>query len=975
MSDDDAESRKAGETDGIDAINRRDFLKIVGASFAALTAAGCKVRLPKEKIVPLLEGPEGFVPGKARWYASTCSGCSASCGTLVKSRDGRPIKLEGNPDHPLSRGGLCARGQATILDLYDSERLRRPETGGSAASWQSLDAAVGSGLERAAASGRAVRLLSRTTTSPSLLEAAARFAARHPGARHVVYDSLSSSAILEAHRRTHGRAVLPRYFFGRARVIVSFDADFLGTWVSPVEFTKDWSSNRRPEGEWELMSWHAQFEPRMSVTGANADLRVPLKPSDELAAVVELGRRVAERLGASGPRPPSAGTPGLDPSVLDRTADMLAGARGRSLVVSGSADPAVQTVVNWLNQLLGSYGQTLDIARPGLQKRGEDAALEGLIEEMERGKVEVLILWDANPAYDHPRADAFARALAKVPLTVALAERKDETASLTRWAAPAPHPLESWGDAEPAAGVASLFQPALAPLFDSRPVLESLLRWSGSPLSAHDFIRDHWRRAFFPRQKEARAFEAFWTGALKKGFVALAVPEPAAPAFDARSIERAVPARRPAPDGAFELAAYAGVALADGRQANNPWLQELPDPVTRASWGNYASFSPADAERLGLVEGRVVRLTAGGRAVELPAHVQPGQARGVVAAALGYGRTAAGAVAANFPMVKLLPVERDLLAGANLYPFLRSDAVRVEALPRMSPLAKVQTYDSLTDPILGQKRPFIRETTLQDYYRDPRAGNPPEPEEESLWPRHTYEGHKWGMAIDLNACTGCSACVVGCQAENNVPVVGKAEMRKSRDMAWLRIDRYFAPASEAGADSPRVSFQPMLCQHCDNAPCETVCPVLATSHSSEGLNMQVYNRCVGTRYCANNCPYKVRRFNWFDYAHQDAVQNLSLNPDVTVRTRGVMEKCSFCVQRIYTAKADAGLEGRELRDGDVKSACQQSCPADAIVFGDLNDPDSRVSKLARSARGYRVLSELGVGPSVFYQTKVRNEKV
>ena len=954
--------------DKTDGLHRRDFLKILGASFAAL-ASGCTLRPPLEKILPYSEQPEGVVPGLARWYASTCGGCAAACGTLVKSRDGRPIKMEGNPDHPLSRGGLCARGQATVLDLYDSERLKQPLSGGAPTTWKELDVSVDKALADARRRGRKIRVLSQTVPSPSFDAAAAAFCSRH-GAERVVYDSPSSAAIVEAHRLTHGRPVLLLYRFETARAFGSFDADFLGTWLSPVEFTKSWAGKRKPDDGFEGMSWHAQFEPRMSVTGANADLRIPVRPSEELATALELGRLLAARLNWRGDLPKSGRTP-VSEEVLRQTADTLAAARGAALAVSGSADTAVQLAVNWINEMLGAYGRTVDIARPSFQRRGEPGALERLIAEMEAGEVGVLIVVEANPAYDHPQAARFVAAMKKVALVAALSQRRDETAVLSGVVAATPHTLESWGDAEPVAGVHSLIQPLIEPLFDSRPALESLLVWAGRPGKAHDYVREYWRARIYPHQKSGHSFDAFWDEALQRGAVTIEPAKAAAGAFRAASIASLKPARHAAPANGFEMAAYASVALFDGRQANNPWLQELPDSVTKVSWGNVALFSPKDAKSLGVEDGRMVRLSADGRSIELPACVQPGQASGVVAAAVGYGRTSAGPIAANEPMRKMLPIDHDPLGGADVYPFTDGSAVTVTVLAGTSQLAKTQTFDSQTVPFTGETRPIVLETTLQDYYKLPpsEAGKP---DEDGMWTKHDYPGHKWGMALNLTACTGCSGCVVACQAENNIPVVGKAEVRKGREMAWIRIDRYYTGADEA---NPDVAFQPMLCQHCDNAPCETVCPVLATVHSTEGLNMQVYNRCVGTRYCANNCPYKVRRFNWFDYSHQNLLQSLVLNPDVTVRERGVMEKCSFCVQRIYTAKSEAKVEDRPLKDGDVVPACAQSCPAEAIVFGDLNDPNSKVTRVSRENHGYRVLEELGTKPAVTYGIKVRNTRV
>ncbi|MBI5594617.1 MAG: 4Fe-4S dicluster domain-containing protein [Elusimicrobia bacterium] len=947
-------------------LRRREFIGALGGAFAALSS-GCGLRPPKEKIVPAADLPEGAVPGRADWYATTCQACPAACGALAKVRDGRPIKLEGNPDHPLSRGGLCARGQASVLDLYDSERFRSPLAGGKPVSWAEADAAVLAALKQAGASGRAVRVLTGTPAGLSAAAALEAFLARW-GAKAAVYDPVGHEAILEAHRLTHGRRALPRYHFAQAKVLVGFDADFLGAWLSPVEFTKDWSRNRAPSEEFDLMSWHAQFEARMSPTGANADLRVPLAPEHERPAAALLGRLVADRTGWSGPRPPRASVPERAERALRDAADLLAAAKGRALVVSGSSDVDTQVLVNWTNHMLGAYGATLELSRPALIAQGSRAALSALTAELAAGKVGVLVVHGVNPAYDGPDASAFRAAAAKAGLVVSLAPRRDETAALAGIVAPGHHALESWDDARPGAGVHSLVQPAMAPLFDTRSAAESLLAWAGKPSSAHEHLRGVWRRQVFSRTK-AKDFEEFWTESLARGAVTVEAPGLGEGRFDA-----AAPARVKTPGlsaSGFAPVFFHSVAMFDGRQANNPLLQELPDPVTKATWGNCASFAPEDAARLGLVEGRLVRLSAGGASAVLPAHVQPGQAPGTVAAALGYGRTEAGAVAANFPTVKMLPIEKEEGGGADLYALSSAASIAVEVLGGMSALAKSQTQDSLTEPFTGRTRDVLRETSYQEFLMDPRSGNPEAEKGHSLWPGHEYKGHKWAMAVDLSLCTGCSACVVSCYAENNVPIVGKAEVRKSRDMAWLRVDRYYSGDPE----SPETAFQPMLCQHCDNAPCETVCPVLATVHSSEGLNMQVYNRCVGTRYCANNCPYKVRRFNWFDYAHEDGLKNLQLNPDVVVRTRGVMEKCSFCVQRIYTAKAEAKTAGRTLKGSEVVPACAQSCPAGAIVFGDLNEAGSPAARAAEDPRIYSVLAEIGVGPAVRYRTKVRNKKV
>ena len=965
------EMKAQAENDAADGIKRRDFLQLMAGSFAALAAGGCRFQKPAEKIVPALVAPEDALPGQAAWYATTCSACPASCGALAKVRDGRPIKLEGNPEHPVSRGGLCARGQASLLDLYDSQRYASPRLAGAPADWDTVDLEVIRALERARASGKAARLLTSTWASPSARAALSRLRARFPNLRHVVYDEASLSASVEAHRLTHGRAALPTYRLDKAKAIASFDADFLGAWGSPVQFTKDWAARRKPDAELDLMSWHAQFEARMSPTGANADLRVPVKPSELYGTMAALGRLIAQKTGWDGALPASGPT-SVSRTILLQTADALVAERRKSLVLCGAGDVACQVVANWINQMLGAYDGVADLSHPMRLAEGPDGAFDALLSEMSRGEVAVLIVRGCNPAQDHPRAAQFRKAAAKVGLIASLAGRPDETSKLAKVVLPEHHFLESWADHDAHGGTLSLSQPAVAPLRGTRGALETLARWDGRRATDHEIIREHWRSSVFPRARKAGSFEAFWEDAVRAGAVASGDGAGRA-SFSAAALPGLKAPK--APGSGFELVAYRSVAMGDGRQANNPWLQELPDPITKTTWGNFASFAPADAKAMGLVEGRVVKISSGAAEVELPALIQPGQAPGTVAAAVGYGRSGIGVMAGNFPTEKMLPIDFEPAGGADVLPLSGAAGVEVSVLGRIERLAKTQTYDHLVDPLMGERRDHVRETVLADYLLNRRSGNPEEAKGHSLWKEHDYDGPRWGMAIDLNSCTGCSACVLSCNLENNVPVVGKAEVAKSRDMHWLRLDRYYSGPPDATDGSPDVSFQPMLCQHCGNAPCETVCPVLATVHSTEGLNMQVYNRCVGTRYCANNCPYKTRRFNWFDYAHEDLNANLALNPDVTVRSRGVMEKCSFCVQRIYTAKADAKAEGRVMRDGDVKPACAQSCPAEAIVFGDLNDPKSKAAKLAKSERSYRVLAELGVQPSVHYLTKVRNKKV
>jgi len=943
--------------------SRRDFLSVAGFSVAAAAISACS-RGAEQKAIPFLNQPEGMTPGVDTWYATTCGGCRAGCGLLVKTRDGRPIKVEGNARSALFGGGTCAVGQATVLSLYDGERLEGPLWHGRPASWTDIDAKVEAFLSADGARPKRLVLLSRTLLGPATRALIAEWS-QGRGLRHVVYEPISLAALRRATLAAFGVDAIPHFRFGRARTIVAIEADFLGTWLSPVEFTRDYASGRRPE-ESAAISRHIHFESTLSLTGSNADLRVAIAPSEQGAVALSLLRRIARKLGAGDPVETLETTSAA--RALDIAADDLWRCRGESLVVCGARDFDTQMVVHAINALLGNIGRTVDVDRPSLQHRGDDDAMAGLVEEMRRGEVDALLLYGVNPAYDYPRADEFVQAMKHVPLTISLSDRLDETAALADAVCPDHHFLEAWGDAEPVASFFSLAQPTIAPLFDTRAAQDSLLEWLGRPPDFHAYLRDHWRRTLYPRQQQFATFDEFWDRALHDGAFA---PADGATARATRTLTgdwRRSAARLAAragsvrPEGRFEAHVYETVAIRDGAHANNPWLQELPDPVTKVTWGNYAVVAPSVATRLGITAGDVVSLDGGDIRLDLPAWVQPGQSPHAVSIAVGYGRSRAGRVGSGL--------------GTNAFPLLAADgrspsqaSLTITRTGRREPLAATQTHHSM------EGRDIVRQISPAALVDD--AGDRREADDAaSLWRARPAAEHAWGMAVDLNACTGCSACVTACQAENNVPVVGKDEVRRGREMHWIRIDRYYTGSE----DDPATLVQPMMCQHCGHAPCEPVCPVLATVHSSDGLNQQVYNRCVGTRYCENNCPYKVRRFNWFEYASNDRFDfnmnsplgRMVLNPDVTVRSRGVMEKCSLCVQRIQAGKLAAKQEGRTPQDGDIQTACQQVCPAEAIVFGDLNDPASRLAQLAKSARGYRVLEELGTRPNVHYLAKIRN---
>jgi molybdopterin-containing oxidoreductase family iron-sulfur binding subunit len=976
----------SGETDVI--FSRRDFLRLAGFAAAGATLAGCR-RAAVQHAVPYLTAPAEIIPGRSYQYASTCSSCSAGCGLLVQNRDGRPIKLEGNPDHPLSRGGLCAVGQASLLGLYDQQRLTRPLRASQPADWSDIDRQIVVKLEtiRRSKDG-AVRVLAGPGLGPTTQVTIQHFLDSFPDGRLVISDSHFCSAILEAHARTHGARLLPHYRFEKAETIVGFNADFLGTWISPVEFAAAYQTSRRPDDPKPRMSYHVQFEPILTLTGSKADRHISLAPGELAAVMYHLAERLAIRAATPIAHGENMGLPESVPvKSLDNLADLLWQQRQRSLIVCGSTDVELQVLTNLLNHLLGNYNTTVDIAQPSYQHEADDGKLQTLRQELREGKVAAVFVHQCNPVHDLPGGEMLAEDLKRVPLFVSLSPRLDETAQIAQYVCPDHHYLESWNDAEPVNGIVSVAQPAINPLGNTRSVLESFAVWQGKPRASYDLVREHWEKEIFPRQTQSLAFSEFWDSTVHDG-VATVKPRPTKTAnFNLASV-RPAPRANAAQPGTFSLVLYSKVAMPNSSHAYNPWLHELPDPISKVTWDNYVCVSPASAASLNVTDGDVLRLEASGEGnrpttLELPAFIQPGIYERVVAVALGFGSVLSRRFADIGPKwLQARPtVGGDGLVGKNAASFLHwadgslhttLDNVRVTKTGTQYPLASTQTYNQISVPqhlaLPGQeRRHLIHETTLSKLME--KTASETTEMNDDLWANdHPVTGPRWGMVIDLNACTGCSACVIACQAENNIPVVGKDEVRRQREMHWLRIDRYYS--EEAGEVA--VAHQPMLCHHCGNAPCEVVCPVLATVHSEEGLNQQIYNRCVGTRYCANNCPYKVRRFNWFDYAHDDNLQNLVLNPDVTVRSRGVMEKCTFCVQRIQEAEIESTGNRRRLKDGIVQTACQQSCPAQAIVFGDLNDSKSRVARLAALRRSYQVLAELNVKPAVSYLSIVRN---
>lgn len=974
---------------------RRDFLKYVGFSTAAAAiAAGCEV--PLKKVIPYVNKPQDLVPGVSDYYATTYVSGSDVIPVVAKVRDGRPIKIEGNELSSITNGGTSARVQASVLDLYDTARLRYPLADGKeVSSLDAFDKMVG-----AAISGSAIALLTPTITSPTTKQIIVEFLAKYPGSRHVQYDGISYSGILTANEASYGKRAIPSYNFGKAKVLVSLGADFLGTWINPVEYQRAYSSLRKISEKNPEMSKHYQFESMLSMTGSNADERFTHKPSDAGAVAAGLLSALNGQ-GASGASLSASVKKGIEKAAKD-----LAANKGAALVVSGSNNTSIQTIVNAINEAIGANGTTINWSAPLLTKQGIDSDMAALVADMDGGKIGSLLIYDANPAYDYFDAAKFIAALKKVKTSVSFNDRMDETTELVKYVLPANHYLESWGDTEAKPGYFSMQQPTINPLFKTRQLQETLLKWSGSTVAYHDYFKNFW----VTRLGGEEGYEK----ALMNGVVE---PETAAAAgsatFSNAKVAEAVAITGGKKNvGKYELVLYQKPILGDGRQANNPWLLEAPDPLTRATWDNYVIMSPAlGKELLGVdISDRkqsdtfevhpdkpVLKITVGSNApVLLPALIIPGIEPNTIAIAVGYGRN-------------LKSGRATVGAGKNVYQLASGGDmnvfdVAIEVTGEKYKVAQGQTHSSYEGRV-----EVVKEMKLEDFKKKPTkileernhelkafGGLENYIKEGTPYPDYDKPGIKWGMSIDLNSCFGCGACVVACTAENNVAVVGKSEVLRFHDMAWLRIDRYFS-GNPADPDTIQTIFQPMLCQHCDNAPCENVCPVGATNHSSEGLNQMAYNRCVGTRYCANNCPYKVRRFNWADYTGADSFPNnqdqqivghlgdavhmmnddltrMVINPDVTVRSRGVIEKCSFCVQRLQEGKLKAKKENRTLTDSDVKTACQQACAADSIVFGNVNNKDSGISTVRRENqhRLFYALEQLHVLPNVNYLAKIRN---
>ncbi len=1013
--------------------SRRDFLKYLGfTTVAATLAASCE--MPVRSALPYAIKPEDVTPGVPLHYASTFVDAGEAIPAIVKVRDGRPIKIDANKDSKLFGGATNARMQASVLNLYDAARLQHPLVGGKKASWKTVDDKVKAGL-----SGN-VYLVSSTVNSPSGNDIINKFAAA-TGAKHIQYDPISYNGILEANQKGFGKRALPMYRFDNAKTIVSLDADFLGTWAGDSIYSVQYAKGRKISAKNPNMSKHIQFEGVMSLSGMNADDRFVCRPS-------EIGSIAAALMSAL-----DGGSVNLGDEYLNKAVTSTAKAlqAGNGLVVCGSNDENVQTVVNAINSKIGAYGTTISWAHTNNTKQGNDADMMAFVDALNNGDVDTVIFHDCNPVYELPMGKKIGEKLKSVKLSVSLNDRKDETTAVCNVVAPTHHFLESWGDAEAFSGYVSFIQPAINNLFDTRQWQESIMTWAGEEGNWYDYYQNYW----IGRTGGQKAFdEALQFGLIEPADIGMSGGSAAGSLGG--SLE-AIANTPKAGKADIEVVLYEKVAIGHGGPwSNNPWLQEMPDPISKCTWDNYAIMSQNLAKKYGaewtdlneVERGKqVVSIKTKNGEVKLPVLVIPGMHDHVVGLALGYGRGEGVGMAANngtiVTGVKVSQLATVTEAGIS-YSIPKATVAKVEG--ETFDLAVTQTHHSY------QERPILYEYTLEEFKKNPshladerehhlshytaangvnhhgdaHGGHPAGEEHEKHmadkhhkdaghdhgsdekqyddWQdayrdngtlyhmdQHPSPGIKWGMSIDLSACTGCSACTIACQAENNVSVVGKERVLKVHDMHWIRIDRYFSGDVE-DSKSIQTVFQPMLCQHCDNAPCENVCPVNATNHSSEGINQMAYNRCIGTRYCANNCPYKVRRFNWRDFnggdsfvhnlyedGRRDDINNnitrMVLNPDVTVRSRGVMEKCNFCVQKLQAAKRDARKEGRVMADGEAQTACQTACASGAITFGNVNDKSSEIYKVRNEEQKERVfytLEEIHTLPNINYLSKIRN---
>ncbi len=965
-----------------DSLNRRNFIKVMGASLALAGLSGCVIQ-PTEKIIPYVRQPEDLIPGKPLFYATAMSLGGIATGLLAKSNEGRPTKIEGNPGHPGSLGATDARAQASLLDLYDPDRSQQPLFRGNPKSWQAfLSDFRGKLDENRADGGAGVRFLTETATSPTLVAQFDRIKKELPNSQWIQYEPVNADNATEGSKLAFGTVVNTVYKFDEADCVLTIDADIFGGFN--VRYMKDFAKKRRYHSDGKkAMSRIYAIETTVSLTGSKADHRLAVKPSQ----MVDVVKAVAAKVGVAG----AVSGYSDDTKWVEEMAKDLVAHRGRSIVVAGDNQPAlVHAFAHAINAALDNVGKTVVYTEPlsvGTETAQIDQ-LKALVADIDAGKVKMLVVLGGNPAYNTPIDLRLSLdRLSKVPFRVHLGTHYDETGELCQWHIPAKHYLEHWGDARAFDGTVAVVQPLIEPLYDGHSVYEmvQVCFETGFEKKDYDIVREYWQARGIVAA--GGNFEDKWRAAVHDGVV----PGTGAAAKSVTLSKSFVGQTGPqAPAGAIEISILPDPTVHDGRFANNGWMQELPKPLTKTTWDNVAYISPATARKLGLnqkVEDRsraggaegtsfvntkggnlfsdLVTLTCNGLEIGkgVPVWIQPGQPDDVVTIFMGYGRTRAGKVGTGI--------------GYNAYDVRKSDAMNfgageIAARGEKYTVASTQTHFNIE----GREKQILQVFDLEAFNENPDLGRQTDYYDLSMYPYEEFQkiydtNYRWGMTIDLNNCVGCNACVVACQSENNIPVVGKEQIERSREMHWMRIDAYYTGTAE---EPQGPHFQPMLCQQCEQAPCEPVCPVHATVHSAEGLNDMVYNRCVGTRYCSNNCPYKVRRFNFMLYQDWDTPQyKLMRNPEVTVRSRGVMEKCTYCTQRISFARIEAEKEGRKVRDGEVMTACQSVCPTDAIVFGDLNDKESAVSKHKVDKRNFTVLYDLNTQPRTTYLAGLKNQ--
>jgi molybdopterin-containing oxidoreductase family iron-sulfur binding subunit len=932
---------------------RRNFLKLMGASLALAGLAAC-TRQPTEQIMPYVRQPEELIPGRPLFFATAHTLGGVAHGVLAESHEGRPTKIEGNPEHPATLGACDVFSQASVLNLYDPDRAQTVMHEGEIRSWGDFLGSVRSVLgEQRANGGAGIRILTETVTSPTMASQFAAIKQLYPQAKWHQWEPAGAHSARAGATLAFGSAVNTYYDFSKAKTVVSLDSDFLAQGPGSLRYARQFAAGRRVRHEHLEMNRLYVVEPNPTPTGMKADHRLPLRAGD----VEEFAWALATGLGAA--KGPTKGENGDIYKWIGAIARDLQLNKGASVVIAGDQQPAiVHALAHVMNATLGNVGKTVFYTEPiEVNPTDQLASLQDLVKDLDAGAVDLLLVLGGNPAFNAPVELGMRDRLQKAKLRAHLSDIYNETSELCQWQLPEAHYLETWGDARAFDGTVSIQQPLIQPLYTGRSAYQVLQMLLEQPqLSPYEIVKGYWAS-----QHKGADFEQWWRRTIHDGIVPDTAAKAATPAI--RGAALATPAEPRRLNGTLEVIFRPDAAVYDGRYANNGWLQELPRPVTKFTWDNAAIMGPGTAARLGVKNEDMVELTYQGRKIKAPVWVQVGHVNGAVTLHLGYGRTKAGRSGTG--------------VGFNAYGFRTANAmwhdVGLQAAKTSGDYLFATTNDvSIAGNRLDTRRHIIHHATLEEFKKDPEAvheGAEIPPRTLNMYPEWKYEGYAWGMAIDLTACTGCSACVLGCVAENNIPVVGKDQVRRSRYMHWLRVDTYY----HGDVNNPQVFNQPLPCMQCEQAPCELVCPVQATSHSSEGLNDMVYNRCVGTRYCSNNCPYKVRRFNFYLYQDWETPSLKMLrNPDVSVRSRGVMEKCTYCVQRINAAKIDAEREDRKVRDGDIQTACQAACPTEAIIFGDINDPDSRVSKMKADHLNYGVLADLNTRPRTTYLAELKN---